>query len=72
LIEVKSSTQNPPRIILTRNEWDAAVRFGDAYVFHVWRLPAQDLIERSVTEIKMHIPDDHGQGRWREVEIALT
>jgi Protein NO VEIN, C-terminal len=32
LIEVKSSTQNPPRMILTRGEWEAAIRYGDSFV----------------------------------------
>jgi hypothetical protein len=71
LIEVKSSTQDPPRIILTRKEWEAAMRYGEAYVFHVWRLPTRDLIERTVSEIKVHVPAERGDGRWRELEIPL-
>jgi len=38
LIEVKSSMQNPPRIILTRKEWEAAARYSETYVFHIWSL----------------------------------
>jgi hypothetical protein len=32
LIEVKSSQRSPPRLVLTRGEWSAAVRYGDAYI----------------------------------------
>lgn len=71
LIEVKSTTRDPPRIILTRGEWEAAVKFGAAYVFHVWRLPAEVLTIHSVNDIAPHIPDDRADGSWQEVEIAI-
>lgn len=72
LIEVKSSTQNPPRMILTRGEWDAAVEFGEAYVFHLWALPNNKLVERKVTDIAPHIPRDQGVGVWANVEIVFA
>ena len=72
LIEVKSSTHNPPRIILTRNEWEAATRFGESYIFHIWTLPVQALIERSVAQMIEHIPLDRGSGEWGTVEIAMA
>ena len=72
LIEVKSSTQDPPRIILTRSEWEAAKRFGDSYVFHIWALPRNTFLERSVAEMVRHIPEDQGSGVWKAVEITIT
>jgi hypothetical protein len=72
LIEVKSSTQNPPRLILTRGEWEAALHYGEVYRFHLWVLPSRTLIERTVVEIAPHIPTDQGQGVWALVEIDVT
>jgi Domain of unknown function (DUF3883) len=71
LIEVKSSTQNPPRITLTRNEWEAATRFDQSYIFHIWTMPARTLIERSVADMVPHIPKDEGSGVWTSVEITV-
>jgi hypothetical protein len=71
LIEVKSSTQDPPRIILTRGEWNAAVKFGDVYVFHIWSLPDKVLVERRIADIMKHIPSDKGLGSWTHVEISI-
>lgn len=70
LIEVKSSTQTPPRMILTRGEWQAALRYGEVYCFHVWALPSKILNERTVSKISPHIPMDRGAGTWTTVEIA--
>lgn len=71
LIEVKSSTSDPPRIVLTRGEWTAAMRFGEVYVFHIWSLPAKTLIERSAREMASHVPNDQGLGTWATVEIPV-
>ena len=71
LIEVKSSTRTPVRIILSKNEWAAALRYGDSYVFHIWELPAQRLVEKTVKEIASHIPVDQGEGTWLNVEIEI-
>lgn len=71
LIEVKSSTRSPPRIILTRGEWEVAKKFGSAYIFHIWSFPAEELVVRSVKEISGHVPEDFGDGRWREIEIII-
>lgn len=71
LIEVKSSKSNPLRIILTRGEWDAAQKYDDAYVFHVWRLPSEELIIKTVQEIAVHIPNDNGSGHWTELQIEF-
>lgn len=72
LIEVKSSTYDPPRIFLTRNEWNTASSYGSSFVFHIWELPAKTLIERTVEEIALHIPDDRGNGEWTEIEITIA
>jgi uncharacterized membrane protein len=72
LIEVKSSTMTPPRMVLTRGEWEAALKYGKSYVFHLWALPEQALTEYTVEEIAPHIPADQGVGTWLRVEIVPT
>jgi len=59
-------------MILTRNEWEAANRYGEVYRFHVWAWPSKVLIERTVAEIAPHIPLDQGCGSWTAVEISVT
>lgn len=71
LIEVKSSQRSPPRMILTRNEWSSAVKYGEAYVFHLWQLPSEELTVLTVADIAHHIPEDVGKGRWTELEIQF-
>jgi len=63
LIEVKSSQRNPTRIILTRGVWNAAQKYGDAYLFHIWKLPSEELIVMTVPQMSMHIPGDSGAGQ---------
>lgn len=71
LIEVKSTSRNPPRIILTRGEWEAAQKYQSAYTFHIWQFPDETLSIRTVQEISAHIPDDRGDGLWQKVEIII-
>jgi hypothetical protein len=71
LIEVKSSTQTPLRIILSRSEWDTAVRYGEAFYFHIWDFPTATLYERTVADLWPHIPIDQGAGDWMHVEIGI-
>lgn len=71
LIEVKSSQRSPPRIMLTRGEWDAAAKYGEAYTIHLWQLPSEELTILSAADIRHHIPDDCGKGRWSLIEINL-
>ena len=71
LIEVKSSERSPPRMILTRGEWDSALKYGTAYSFHLWQLPSERLINFTVAEIADHIPKDVGKGIWSELEIQF-
>lgn len=71
LIEVKTTSSKPPRLILTRNEWRTADRFGDAFEYHVWVFPAETLAIRSVESVRRHIPSNAGDGEWLDVEILL-
>jgi hypothetical protein len=71
LIEVKSTRTERARLILSRGEWESALRFGEAYQFHVWKLPAEELTIKSVEEVARHIPADAGGGKWQTVEIVL-
>lgn len=73
LIEVKSTIANPPSFILSRNEWEQALKFGEAFVFQIWvfsKTPPQ-LHERSVAEVLPHIPADSGRGRWKNTIVPL-
>ncbi|WP_407649028.1 hypothetical protein [Devosia algicola] len=58
-------------MILTRGEWDSAVKYGEAYIFHLWQLPSEKLTILTVADIAHHIPDDTGKGRWSELEIQF-
>lgn len=72
LIEVKTTLRKPPRLILTRNEWRSADRFGDAFEYHVWELPEESLKVMNVEAVRPHIPRNEGDGEWLDVEIFLT
>ena len=72
LIEVKSSMLRPNRMFITRNEWNAALKYRDNYVFHLWDMPAGVLKEYTVGEIAKSIPVDCGAGCWKEVEIFFS
>ena len=72
LIEVKATTDKKPRMFLTRSEWAIAVKFGQAYRFHVWKFPSKSLVVFSVDEITPHIPVTTGSGEWVQVEIQLA
>lgn len=71
-IEVKSSFQKPPRFHLTRKQWETALKFGDRYFFYIWEMPQNIRHERTVEEVRTHIPQDQAEGEWQEVIIALT
>lgn len=73
MIEVKSTIASPLRFILTRNEWDQALKVGAAYVFHVWDMAKVPpvLYERDATHVAPHIPQDNEKGKWKTVEIPL-
>lgn len=69
LIEVKTTTAEPARMILSRNEWKIAEQFGDAFEFHIWELSKPTLTILSIDQVRPHIPVDHGRGKWQNVEI---
>ncbi|MEO8017422.1 MAG: DUF3883 domain-containing protein [Pseudomonadota bacterium] len=74
MIEVKSTTASPLRFILTRHEWEQALKSGSAYLFHVWDMakapPA--LFIRTADQVAAHIPSDNEKGKWSSAEIPLS
>src|ERR1044072_1713742 len=71
LIEVKSSSRNPPTIIVSRNEWEQAKKAGDSYLFHIWDVRADRLYECGVETIRPHIPSDQGEGERTNVAVPI-
>jgi hypothetical protein len=71
LIEVKSSSRNPPSIIISRNEWMKAKQAGENYLFHICDVRADRLYECGVDLIDPHIPTDQGKGEWKDVTVPL-
>ena len=71
LIEVKTTQHTPPRLILTRNEWAAADRYGEAFEYHLWLLPTETLVVKSVADVRPHIPANAGVGEWLDAEIFI-
>lgn len=74
LIEVKSTIASPLRFYVSRNEWEQAQEFGDAFVFHVWDLKPDPpvLHERTVCQVLPHIPLDNEKGQWKNVLIPVN
>ena len=74
MIEVKSTIASPLRFILTRHEWEQALKVGGAYLFHVWDMnkKPEELFVRTVAEIAPHIPSDNEKGRWSTAYIPLA
>lgn len=70
-IEVKSSILNHPRFILTRNEWETANEYGDNYVVYFWHQDSAQPQIYPFDSLRNSVPVDSGDGRWREVEIAV-
>jgi Domain of unknown function (DUF3883) len=73
LIEVKSTIASPIRFRLTRHEWDQACGYGASYHFHIWDLKAEPprLHQRTVEDVRSHIPSDNNRGRWENAEIPI-
>lgn len=73
MIEVKSTIASPLRFILTRHEWEEALKFGKHYRFHVWNM-TQDppiLFSLEVDQVQPHIPSDNEKGKWKHAEIPV-
>jgi hypothetical protein len=71
LIEVKSSTQSPPKIIVTRREWEAAQKYGSAYYVYVWSSKATQPFIMTQADLAASMPTDQGLGHWEEVEVVV-
>jgi hypothetical protein len=73
LIEVKSTIASPLRFYLTRNEWEKALEYGSAFIFHIWNLQAEPpaLFERTVAEVAPHVPQDNAKGKWKTAQIPV-
>lgn len=73
MIEVKSTVASPLRFIVSRNEWEQALKFGPAYLFHVWDMQKKPpvLYERTSGQVAAHIPTDNEKGKWKAAEIPL-
>jgi len=69
LIEVKTTYADPPRIILSRNEWKTAEQYGAVFEFHLWEMATTTLTILTVEDVRPHIPANNGSGRWESVEI---
>ncbi len=76
-IEVKSSTKDIQNatFYITRNEWDiasAAINI-DRYFFYIWVLGnSNKLAIIPSREMEKHIPQESGQGTWRETVIPFS
>lgn len=73
LIEVKSTIASPLRFYVSRNEWEQALEFGAAFVFHIWNLKVDPpvLHERTVAQVAPHIPQDNEDGKWSNAVIPV-
>lgn len=73
MIEVKSTVASPLRFIVSRAEWEQALKFGAAYIFHIWDMQKSPpvLYERSVAQVKAHMPTDNEKGKWKTAMIPL-
>ncbi len=70
LIEVKSTTNDS--IYITRNEWRNAVSTNQSYLFHVWFMPDQEVVEYTTNAMEPSIPLDKGTGEWQNVRVTLS
>lgn len=73
MIEVKSSVASPLRYYVSRNEWESAEKYGDAFFFYIWNMnvsPPQ-LYVKSADDVRLHVPSDSGDGKWTSVLIPL-
>lgn len=71
MIEVKSSSHNPPTMVISREEWRKAKQVGENYLFHFWDVKADRLYECGVGVIDAHIPENRGLGEWKDVYIPV-
>jgi len=72
LVEVKGCSSESRTIYVTRNEWEVANTVICPFVFQIWTLPSELMIEISVEEMRAHMPFDSGNGRWQTAQVHLT
>lgn len=74
LIEVKSTVASPLRFYLSANEWKQALKYGEAYVFHVWDLqPAKPVLHiLTVAQVAPHVPQNFEKGKWETALIPVS
>ena len=70
-IEVKATYSADRTFLLTRREWDFALRAGAASTFHFWYLPDKALRIVTAAELSKSIPADRGSGTWEKVLLSL-
>lgn len=71
-IEVKASTSKPPRFIVTTNEWNTSLENPSIYQFHVWQLQSKHLSILSCNDLRHHVPENKGIGKWLQTELTLN
>ena len=71
-IEVKStvSKMKYASFHISKNEWKVS-QVSDNYIFHLWDLKNKTLYITQKSIIEPHIPNDNGNGDWREVKIPF-
>ena len=70
-IEVKAASYSPTHFILTRAEWDCAIKQPHLHLFHIWNLESSTLHKLSVSDMAEHMPIDCSYGEWRNVRVTL-
>lgn len=71
-IESKGTTASEPRFFVSRNEWNACLRFGSLYAFYVWHLPSKTLTVIDREELQPHVPQDCGSGIWLDARFSIA
>jgi hypothetical protein len=72
-IEVKGTTLSIKEAFFTlsRNEWETA-ETSQYYTFHLWSLKGNPfLIEVTFDQMKKHIPENRGNGKWETTRIPF-
>ncbi len=68
-VEVKGSSLTGI-VHLSRGEWEFAIANADHWEMQVWLSGTDEPGVLGVDDLRSHIPDNRGEGRWAEVEIS--
>ncbi|MDU1280011.1 MAG: DUF3883 domain-containing protein [Clostridium sp.] len=71
-IEVKSYSFGVPHFYISLNEWLVAENNTDNFMFYIWNISSDSLLELSPKDISEHIPDNNGCGSWQSIKISLN